>query len=95
MKKLKLLSLFLAGLLAGTISTGYCYSRILVHQMSSKEVDLAFQAAEQAEWLAQLRLNQPQTAIQQLEKSMEILVFTLSQWEEVTPLKSEIRDRRK
>jgi len=40
--------------------------------MASKEVDLAFKAAEQAEWLAKLRLDETQLAIKQLERSMAI-----------------------
>ena len=50
-------------------------------QLASKEVDLAFQAAEQAEWLAALRLNETQMAIKELEHSMDIKAFTLAQWE--------------
>ena len=86
--------IFVGGFVIGTIVTGWWYSRVLSRQISSREIDFAFQAAEKAEWLAQLRLNQPEIAIKQLEKSMDIQVFTLAQWEEVNTLKAEIRERR-
>jgi hypothetical protein len=94
MKKLKLTAIFAGGFVIGTIATGWWYSRVLSTQISAKEIDFAFQAAEKAEWLAQLRLNQPEIAIKQLEKSMDIQVFTIAQWEHVNTLKSEIRQRR-
>ena len=83
MNKLKLLGLFVGGLVLGAIATGWwsghVYSRLIV----SKEVDAAFRAAEEAEWLALLRLNEPKSVIEQLQKSMDVTVLTLAQWDEV------------
>lgn len=94
MKKLKLLGLFLSGLIVGVVATGWYSQRVLFAQIASKEVDLAFNAAEQAEWLAELRLNEPHTAIEELERTMDIAVCTLAQWEGVNPLDEKTRLRR-
>ena len=45
-------------------------------------VDFAVRAAEEAEWLALLRLNETNNAIQQLERKMGIGIHTLAQWDE-------------
>ena len=83
MKIIKLVGLFVVGLVVGALAigwwSGHVYSRLIV----SKEVDAAFRAAEEAEWLALLRLNEPKTVIDQLENSMDITVLTLAQWDEV------------
>jgi len=76
------------------ILAGWYAWRVYSMQMVSKEVDLAFNACEQAEWLAHLRLNEPESAIKQMENSMDIEVFTLAQWANVNPPKEEVRARR-
>ena len=83
MKKLKLFGLFFGGLVVGTIATGWWSGHIFSRLNVSKEVDFAFRAAEQADWLALLRLNEPKTVIEQLENSIDGTVLTLAQWDEV------------
>jgi hypothetical protein len=86
MKKLKLIGLFVGGFVVGAIAAGwwagYVFSRITV----SKEVDAAFIAAQEAEWLAELRLNEPKSAIEDMETSMDIGVSTIAVWSEIRPL---------
>src|SRR5215471_16062692 len=94
MKLLKALGLFSAGALAGGILVGWYSWHVFSRQMVSKEIDLAFKACEQAEWLAQLRLNEPQVAIKQLEHSMDIEVATLAQWADASRPSDEVRERR-
>lgn len=60
-------------------------------QMSSKSIDVAFRAAEEAEWTAQLRLNETTNVIDQLERAMSIGVVTLAQWEETAMLDGKSR----
>jgi len=86
MKKLKLVGLFALGLLLGGALVNWRWSRILSGQMISKSVDEAFRAAEEVEWLANLRLNQASNVIEQLEKSINIRVLTLAQWEQAASL---------
>jgi hypothetical protein len=85
---------FAAGALAGGLLVGWYSWQVLSRQMVSKEIDVAFQACEQAEWLAQLRLNEPQAAIKQLEHSMDIEVATLAQWADAMRPSNEVRERR-
>ncbi|HEY4983703.1 MAG TPA: hypothetical protein VIJ24_01430, partial [Verrucomicrobiae bacterium] len=80
MKKLKLIGLFVGGFVVGAIAAGwwagYVFSRITV----SKEVDAAFIAAQEAEWLAELRLNEPKGVIKDMEGSMDAGVSTIAIW---------------
>ena len=65
MKKLKLIGLFGGGFVVGGIAvglwSGYLFSRMTV----PKEVDVAFIAAQEANWLALLRLNDHQSVIKE------------------------------
>jgi hypothetical protein len=94
MKKLKFIGLFVGGFVVGGITvglwSGYLFSRMTV----PKELDAAFQAAQQAEWLAELRLGEPETAIKELESSMDIEVSTIAQWAEVRPPDEKTRKAR-
>jgi hypothetical protein len=85
MKKLKLIGLFVGGVVLGGVVvgvwSGYLFSRMTV----SKQVEVAFQAAEQAEWLAELRLGETTNVIKDMENSMNIGVNTIAQWVEVRP----------
>jgi len=94
MKILKLVGLFGSGFVVGGIAvglwSGYLFSRMTV----SKEVDVAFQAAQQAEWLAELRLGETTNAIKNLENSMDLGVVAISQWAAVRPPDEQTRKAR-
>ena len=94
MKGLKLIGLFISGLVLGAITaglwSGYLFSRMTV----SKEVDVAFRAAQEANWLALLRLNEPQSVIKDMENFMDVGVSTIAQWAEVRPPDEKTRKAR-
>jgi len=85
MKQLKLIGLFVSGFVLGAIAvgwwSGYLFSRMTV----PKEVDVAFIAAQEANWLALLRLNEPENVIKDMENSMDGGISTIAQWAEVRP----------
>ena len=91
MKRLKLVGLFAVGLLLGAIAVNWRWSHLLSTQIASKSVDVAFKAAEETEWLAQLRLNEASNVIEQLERSINLGVVTLAQWENATALDNKSR----
>jgi hypothetical protein len=94
MKALKIVGIFFGGIVFGGFLVGWYAWRVYSMQMVSKEVDLAFNACEQAEWLALLRLDETAAAIKQMENSTDIAVSTLQQWAEVTTPPETIRLRR-
>jgi len=94
MRALKTFGLFIAGVICGGLLVGWCAWRVYSMQMVSKEIDLAFNACEQAEWLALLRLDETKAAITNMENSMDIEVSTLAQWDEVNRPAEKIRIRR-
>ena len=75
----------------GTIAASWWWWHVMAAQMSSKSIDVAFRAAEEAEWAAQLRLNETTNVIDQLERAMSIGVVTLAQWEETAMLDGKSR----
>jgi hypothetical protein len=85
---------FAVGVLLGAVATAWAYSHNLRGQMGSKSVDIAFKTAEQAEWLALLRLNESTNLVQQLERSMMINLLTVAQWDEVGRMNREAREQR-
>jgi hypothetical protein len=85
MKKLKLIGVFVGGLVVGGIAVSLWWGHVLSRMTVSKEVEVAAKAAFEAEWLAELRLDETKNAIQSLETSMDIEVFTIAQWAEVSP----------
>jgi len=84
-RKLKLIGLFAIAFLSGAIVVGawlgHQFSRLTI----SKQVDAAFQAAQQAEWLAQLRLGETENAIRSMENAMDVGVVAISQWAAADP----------
>src|SRR3974390_2221729 len=46
----------------------------------AKEVEVAYQAAQQAEWLAELRLGETANVVKSMENVMDVGVVTISQW---------------
>jgi len=79
MKKLLLLGVFVAGLAMGAVAGGWWSVHVLSRLTTSKQVEAASIAAFQAEWLARLRLNETESAIQDIENCMDIQVSTLAQ----------------
>ena len=94
MKKIKLVGLFVGGLVVGTIATGWWSGHVFSRLTVSKEVEFAFRAAEEADWLALLRLNEPKTVIEQLEHSIDGMVLTLAAWDEVKAMDEKTRKAR-
>jgi hypothetical protein len=91
MRIIKLIGLFAGGLLLGAIAASWWWWHVLSSQMASKSVDIAFNAAEEVECLALLRLNEPTNVIARLEKSINIGVLTLTQWEDAASLDEKSR----
>jgi len=94
MRKLLLLVLFIAGLLVGIAAGGWWSARVLSRLTTAKEVEAASIAAFQAEWLAQLRLNETESAIKDMENCMDMQVSTLAQWNEASPPDEKTRKAR-
>ena len=91
MKGLKFIGWFAGGLLLGTLAASWWWWHVLSSQMASKSVDVAVRAGQEVEWLAQLRLNEAGNVIEQLEKSINIGLLTLAQWESVASLDEKSR----
>lgn len=88
MKKLTLIGLLIGTLAVGMIIGGYIGARLVSRVFgtmaySKPEVDMAFNAAQEAEWLAELRLGETNTAISEMENTMNIQMETLAQWDSV------------
>lgn len=94
MKPLKLLGIFGGGLVVGAISVGLWSGHLFSRMTISKEVEVAFQAAQQAEWLAELRLGETTNAIKSMENSMDSGVVAISQWAAVRPPDEKTRKAR-
>jgi hypothetical protein len=94
MRKLLLVGVFVAGLVVGTAAGGWWSAHVLAQLIRSKEVEAAGVAAFQAEWLAQLRLNETESAIKDIERCMDSQVATLAQWNDTNPPDEETRKAR-
>src|SRR5438552_13769972 len=79
MTKLKLIGLFVAGLLVGVTAVGWRFKQFMAQSMLSDEAKMAFGSAEEANLLALLRLNETNRAIRQLETSIDGTVLALAQ----------------
>jgi len=96
MKILKLVGLFVGGLLVGVIASSWLSSHALLRDVGLNSMELGFRAAQEAEWLAQLRLNETAKVIEQLEEAMDGGVLALAGWDEVAALDErsrEVRDK--
>lgn len=91
MKTLKVAGLFIGGLLVGLIVASWYWWHVMASQMSSESIKVAFRASQEAEWAAQLRLNETTNVIDQLENAMRIGVITLTEWEETSMLDEKSR----
>ncbi len=94
MKILKLIGIFGGGFVVGGIAVGLWSGYLISRMTVSKEVEVAFQAAQQADWLAELRLGETTNAIKSMENSMDVDVATISQWAAVRPPDEKTRKSR-
>ena len=94
MKILKLIGLFGSGFVFGGIAVGLWSGHLISRMTVSKEADTAFLAAQQAEWLAELRLSETKNVIKDMENVMDIETLTISQWSEVRPPDEKTRKAR-
>jgi hypothetical protein len=85
MKKLFVVAVFFAGLVVGAAAGCWWSAHVLSRMTLSKEVDAASMAAFEAEWLARLRLNDPESVIKDIENHMDIQISTLALWNETIP----------
>src|SRR5262245_31401011 len=85
MSYLKWIGAFTIGAFVGVIAAGYFFQQRFSQLTVSKQIDAAFIAAQQAEWLALLRLGETDDAIENLEKAMEVGVTGIAQWAAVDP----------
>jgi len=86
MKKFTLIGLLIGALAVGVLLGGYIGARLTGQALGSlayskPEVDLAANAAQIAEWLAQLRLGDTNGAICNMENSLNLQVQTLASWD--------------
>ena len=93
MKKLTLIGLLIGTLAVGIIIGGYVGARLASRAFgmlaySKPEVDMAANAAQTAEWLAELRLGETQTVIKGMENNLNIAMATFASWDSVTPYPS-------
>ncbi len=84
MKVLKLIGIFGGGVVVGAVAVGLWSAHMFSRMTVSKAVEVAFQAAQQAEWLAELRLGETTNAISSMENSMDDGVVAISQWAAVS-----------
>ena len=94
MKILKLVVIFGSGFIIGGVAvgiwSGYLFSRLTV----AKEVEVDFQSAQQAEWLAELRLGETTNAMTSMQNAMDGGVVAISQWADARPPDEKTRKAR-
>jgi hypothetical protein len=99
MKKIMFIGLFIGTLAVGMVIGAYIGARLTSRafarmEFSKPEIDMAFNAAQEAEWLAELRLNEPKSVINGMESSMDAQVETLATWDLIAPADENTRKAR-
>ena len=99
MKKLTLIGLLVGTLAVGMIIGGYVGAQIAgrafaLGEFAKPEIDMAFNAAQTAEWLALLRLGDTNAAVRGMENILNIQVHTLAAWDAVIWLDDKTRQAR-
>jgi hypothetical protein len=99
MKKLTSIGLLIGTLAVGMIIGGYVGARLASRAFgmlayAKPEIDTAAHAAFIAEWLAELRLGETNTAVSEMENDLNIQVQTLASWDEVIWLDDKTRQAR-
>jgi hypothetical protein len=98
MKKLTSIGLLIGTLAVGVIIGGYGGARLASRAFgmmayAKPEVDMAANAAQTAEWLAELRLGDT-NALPDMERSLNIQLQTLADWDSVIWLDDKTRQAR-
>jgi hypothetical protein len=99
MKKLTVIGLLIGTLAVGMIIGGYVGARLASRAFgmlayAKPEVDMAANAAQTAEWLAEMRLADTNALIRGMENILNIQVQTLASWDEVIWLDEKTRQAR-
>jgi hypothetical protein len=94
MKLLGLAGIFIGGVVVGCITMGLWSGHVFSRLTVSKEAETAFLAAQQAEWLAELRLGETTNVIKDMEKTMDLGVVAISRWQAVSPPDDKTRKSR-
>jgi len=99
MKKLTLIGLLIGTLAVGMIVGGYVGARLASRAFgmmayAKPEVEMAANAAQTAEWLAEMRLGDTNAVIRGMENILNIHVQTLASWDEVIWLDEKTRQAR-
>lgn len=99
MKKLTVIGLLIGTLAVGMIIGGYVGARLASRAFgmmayAKPEVDIAANAAQTAEWLAEMRLGDTNAVIRGMENNLNIQVQTLASWDEVIWLDEKTRQAR-
>jgi hypothetical protein len=99
MKKITLIGLLIGSLAVGMIVGAYVGARLASRAFgmlaySKPEVDMAANAAQEAEWLAELRLGESTNVIGDMENILNIQIGTLAAWDAVVPLDEKTRQAR-
>ena len=99
MKRLTLIGLLIGAVSLGIILGGYVGARLagLAYgrlAYSKPEVEMAANAAQVAEWLAELRLGESTNVIDEMENNLSIQMQTLATWDYVVPLDDHTRQAR-
>src|SRR5437899_12249378 len=99
MKKITLIGLLVGALAVGMIIGGYVGARLAGRAFgmlaySKPEIDMACHTAQVAEWLAELRLGEIETAIKGMENILNIEMATFASWDSVVPLDEKTRQAR-
>ena len=99
MKKLTVIGLLIGTLAVGVIIGAYVGARLASRVFdrmaySKPEVDMAANAAQEAEWLAELRLGETNSAVNEMENTLNIQVETLAAWDSAIWLDDRTRQAR-
>ncbi|HEX3720259.1 MAG TPA: hypothetical protein VH595_20095 [Verrucomicrobiae bacterium] len=99
MKKLRLIGLLIGTLAVGMIIGGCVGARLAgrafgMMAYSKPEIDMAANAAQTAEWLAELRLGDTNAAVNEMENGLNIQVQTFAEWDDVIWLDDKTRQDR-
>jgi len=81
-------------IIGGYIGAHYAASAFGAIAYAKPEVEMATNAAQTAEWLAELRLGDTDAVIRSMENSLNLQVQTLAAWDEVIWLDDRTRQAR-